>query len=43
MAKAKTTISMNNFLFEYFDYSHGSQGINKQEEAIGSLSFSKAS
>ena len=40
MEEAKATISKNNFLFEYFDKSPGSQGIDN-EEAKDSLSFPK--
>ena len=41
MEEAKTTISKNNFIFEYFDKSPGIQGIDNEEEAKGSLSFPK--
>ena len=42
MEEAKTTISKNNFLFEYFNKSPGSQGIdNEEEKAKDSLSFLK--
>ena len=34
MEEAKTTINKNNFLFEYFDKSPGSQGIDNEEERL---------
>ena len=43
MEEAKTTISKNNYLLKYFDKSPARQGIDNEEVAKGTLSFSKAS
>ena len=41
MEEAKTTISKNNYLLKYFDKSPARQGIDNEEVAKGTLSFSK--